>query len=211
MPGRPFPVEIMYSRDVKMSSLRATYVERAVDTVMHIHKSERPGDILVFLSGSQEIERACGELRKLDEELDYRRDVAHYYGSPEGSADGRLKVEDRVMGLEVFGIYASLETIEQREVFRLPRAGYRKVVFATNIAQVRLSTIAVLLFINPTTILTLDSDLNHYPRHCVCGGPWLRQANHVRPGRANGRPLGGSYFACGRNAARRPRRADQAG
>ena len=42
----------------------ADYLEAAVVTVLEIHKTQPPGDILVFLSGKKEIE-ASQELLKL--------------------------------------------------------------------------------------------------------------------------------------------------
>ncbi|KNE56273.1 hypothetical protein, variant [Allomyces macrogynus ATCC 38327] len=133
IPGRPYPVEIMYARSMRLAALQTSFVDRAVDTVLHIHRHERQGDILVFLTGSQEIERAVTATQKLDAQLDYRRDVAHYHSK---DPDDR-----RVVGMSVFGLYASLETGQQREIFEPARPGYRKVVFATNIAQVCLYAI----------------------------------------------------------------------
>ncbi|KNE54210.1 hypothetical protein AMAG_17637 [Allomyces macrogynus ATCC 38327] len=128
----------MYARNMRLAALQSSFVDRAVDTVLHIHRHERPGDILVFLTGSQEIERAVTATEKLDAKLDYRGDVAHYHSK---DPDGR-----RVVGMSVFGLYASLETGQQREIFEPARPGYRKVVFATNIAQTSI-TIPGIVFV----------------------------------------------------------------
>ena len=53
VPGRTFPVEIFYTAKPERN-----YVEAAVRTTLHIHQCEEPGDILVFLTGSD----SCGEL-----------------------------------------------------------------------------------------------------------------------------------------------------
>ena len=90
-----------------MTVLRSTYVQRAVDTVMHIHKYESQGDILVFLTGQQEIENAIRSLEDLDESRN----------------------------LDLYPIYSSLETLEQKAIFDPPSRGKRKVVLSTNIAQ----------------------------------------------------------------------------
>ena len=50
---------------------------QAVETVMRIHLEEPPGDILVFLTGQEEIEYACDKLFENAEKVDYRHDV-HY-------------------------------------------------------------------------------------------------------------------------------------
>ncbi|KAL7748382.1 hypothetical protein RI367_006344 [Sorochytrium milnesiophthora] len=119
IPGRPFPVDIFYSRNTNMASLKSTYLDRAVETVLHIHKTDFPGDVLVFLTGAQEIDRACQELARQEREIDYARDVQ----------------DKDVKGMEVYGVYSTLETVEQRAIFKEAAPGMRKVVFATNIAQ----------------------------------------------------------------------------
>jgi ATP-dependent RNA helicase DHX8/PRP22 len=140
IPGRPFPVAIMHSRDIKLATLKTSYVARAMETVLHIHRNEPPGDILVFLTGSREIEEACEELKAIEKELCYPESVKYFHGCEPSCSHSDVDLSDRVIGLEVFGIYSSLETIEQKEIFKPARKGYRKVVFATNIAQVSCSS-----------------------------------------------------------------------
>ena len=54
VPGRRFPVEIMYTK-----APEADYLEAAVVTVLQIHITQPvPGDILVFLTGQEEIDNA---------------------------------------------------------------------------------------------------------------------------------------------------------
>ena len=40
------------------------YLEAAIRTVVQIHMCEPPGDILVFLTGEEEIEDACKKIAK---------------------------------------------------------------------------------------------------------------------------------------------------
>jgi pre-mRNA-splicing factor ATP-dependent RNA helicase DHX38/PRP16 len=54
IPGRTFPVEKYYSK----SSVE-DYVDAAVKQVMQIHLSYPPGDILVFMTGQEDIEATC--------------------------------------------------------------------------------------------------------------------------------------------------------
>lgn len=54
VPGRVFDVEINYTKEPVKN-----YYTAAVDRVVQIHKEEAPGDILVFLTGEEEIESAC--------------------------------------------------------------------------------------------------------------------------------------------------------
>ena len=46
IPGRTFPVEILYTRDTE-----SDYLDAALICVMQIHVNEPPGDILLFLTG----------------------------------------------------------------------------------------------------------------------------------------------------------------
>ena len=54
VPGRMFPVEIFYTEAPEKD-----YFDATIKTVMQIHKNEPAGDILVFLTGEDEIENAC--------------------------------------------------------------------------------------------------------------------------------------------------------
>ena len=54
IPGRTFPVEILYTKTPETD-----YLDAALITVMQIHLSEPPGDVLLFLTGQEEIDTAC--------------------------------------------------------------------------------------------------------------------------------------------------------
>nr|CAG8520039.1 15449_t:CDS:2 [Entrophospora candida] len=122
VPGRTYEVSIIHHRETKISSLKSAFVQRAIETSMYIHTNEPPGDVLVFLTGQNEIERACREILAQERDLNYRKDVKYY---------------DKVRGLVVYPIYANLETFEQKSIFEEPPRGIRKIVFSTNIAQVK--------------------------------------------------------------------------
>ncbi len=64
VPGRLHPVEIFYTPEAERD-----YLEAAIRTVMQIHSCEDPGDILLFLTGQQEIEDACTQIRKAAAEM----------------------------------------------------------------------------------------------------------------------------------------------
>jgi len=51
IPGRRYPVEIHYTK-----APEADYIDAAIVTVLQIHVTQPPGDILVFLTGQEEIE-----------------------------------------------------------------------------------------------------------------------------------------------------------
>ena len=54
-----FPVDIFYSPRPEEDYLLA-----AIRTVMQIHQNEEEGDILLFLTGEEEIEQACAQIRE---------------------------------------------------------------------------------------------------------------------------------------------------
>merc|ERR1719230_1993835 len=60
IPGRTHPVEIFYTPEPERD-----YLEAAIRTVVQIHMCEEvKGDILLFLTGQEEIEEACKRLGK---------------------------------------------------------------------------------------------------------------------------------------------------
>ena len=65
VPGRTFPVEIFYTPEPEKD-----YVEAAVRTVVQIHQCETKGDILLFLTGEEEIEDVCRKIRTETSNLD---------------------------------------------------------------------------------------------------------------------------------------------
>jgi pre-mRNA-splicing factor ATP-dependent RNA helicase DHX15/PRP43 len=52
-------VEIFYTQEPERD-----YLEAAIRTVVQIHACEPPGDVLVFLTGEEEIEDACRKITK---------------------------------------------------------------------------------------------------------------------------------------------------
>ncbi|KAI1317645.1 DEAH-box ATP-dependent RNA helicase prp22 [Mortierella claussenii] len=133
IPGRTYPVEILHSRDsAKLGILKSGYVAKSVDTVMHILTKEvRPGDagdILVFLTGQNEIERACQDLKKAVQETEHKFKESDHSRKNHSSPVS-------MNGLHIMPLYASLELLDQAAIFGQTPRGCRKVIFATNIAQ----------------------------------------------------------------------------
>ena len=56
--GRAFPVDVYYVKQAVANYLMAT-----VKTVLAIHREEGPGDVLAFLTGQEEVEKAVAELK----------------------------------------------------------------------------------------------------------------------------------------------------
>eukprot|EP01116_Phalansterium_solitarium_P014768 TRINITY_DN3258_c0_g1_i2.p1 TRINITY_DN3258_c0_g1~~TRINITY_DN3258_c0_g1_i2.p1 ORF type:complete len:556 (+),score=219.32 TRINITY_DN3258_c0_g1_i2:721-2388(+) len=111
IPGRTFPVEVVFSKDPEPD-----YEEAALAVVKHIHLSEPAGDILVFLTGQEEIDRACQILNERMKSLG--KDV------PE---------------LIVLPVYSALPSELQTKIFEPAPGLARKVVIATNIAETSLT------------------------------------------------------------------------
>lgn len=105
--GRTYPVDIQY-RDTPTDN----YVEAAVDTVLKIHKDEGEGDILVFMTGREEIDDAIELLSE------------HIVELPPTSKKVLL-----------LPLYAGLPTEQQMFVFQKSPPDSRKVIFSTNIAE----------------------------------------------------------------------------
>ncbi|KAI7856385.1 P-loop containing nucleoside triphosphate hydrolase protein [Circinella umbellata] len=125
IPGRTFPVDITYYKDAqRLSALKSNLVDHAVEAAWHVHTQERAGDVLVFLTGQNDIERACrafqDRVNKISRHEDYKKVVRYH---------------DQIEKVMVYPLYASLETYDQKAVFEGSRKGVRKIVFATNVAQ----------------------------------------------------------------------------
>ncbi|OMO84112.1 hypothetical protein COLO4_22215 [Corchorus olitorius] len=121
IPGRRYPVEIHYTK-----APEADYLDAAIVTVLQIHVTQPPGDILVFLTGQEEIETA-------EEILKHR---IRGFGS-------------KIAELIICPIYANLPTELQAKIFEPTPEGARKVVLATNIAETSLTIDGIKYVIDP--------------------------------------------------------------
>ncbi|CAG0921614.1 unnamed protein product [Notodromas monacha] len=122
IPGRRFPVDIFYTR-----APEADYVEAAVVTVLQIHLTQDvPGDVLVFLTGQDEIDTAQEIL------LDRTR-----------------RLGSKIRELVVLPIYANLPSEMQAKIFMPTPPGARKVVLATNIAETSLTIDNIVYVVDP--------------------------------------------------------------
>ncbi|RMX73761.1 hypothetical protein D0869_13283 [Hortaea werneckii] len=122
IPGRTYDVEMNYSMQPE-----ANYLSAAITTVFQIHLSQpMPGDILVFLTGQDEIEQAEQSLQETAKKL--------------GNAAPELMI---------CPIYASLPTDLQQKIFDPTPPKCRKVVLATNIAETSLTIDNISYVIDP--------------------------------------------------------------
>lgn len=115
IPGRTFPVNILYSK-----SPCEDYVEAAVKQAMAIHITSPPGDILIFMTGQDEIEAACHALQERMEQL-------------------LASTQKGVSQLLILPIYSQLPADLQAKIFQKAEEGARKCIVATNIAETSLT------------------------------------------------------------------------
>merc|ERR1719266_2626285 len=121
IPGRTFPVEILYSREPETD-----YLDASLITIMQIHLNEPPGDILLFLTGQEEIDTACEVLFERMKSL----------GSD-------------VPELIILPVYSALPSEMQSRIFDPAPPGSRKVVVATNIAETSLTIDGIFYVVDP--------------------------------------------------------------
>jgi pre-mRNA-splicing factor ATP-dependent RNA helicase DHX15/PRP43 len=118
IPRRAYPVEIFYVQEPEPD-----YVEAAVRTVLMIHQTEEPGDILVFLTGEEDIENACRGIKL--------------------GADNLVNHDEHAVGpLVCIPLYSSLPPQQLQRIFDPPPPAQmpggspgRKVIVSTNIAE----------------------------------------------------------------------------
>ncbi|KAI9216864.1 P-loop containing nucleoside triphosphate hydrolase protein [Blastocladiella britannica] len=125
VPGRTFPVEVFYTPKAE-----ADYLESAIKTTMLIHTTQPEGDILVFLTGEEEIEEACRRIRAEADSLIQRRDP-------------------RATPLLAVPLYSTLPPAQQQRIFDAPPPGGRKVVVSTNLAETSLTIDGVVYVVDP--------------------------------------------------------------
>ncbi|XP_045049217.2 pre-mRNA-splicing factor ATP-dependent RNA helicase DHX16 [Desmodus rotundus] len=121
IPGRRFPVDIFYTK-----APEADYLEACVVSVLQIHVTQPPGDVLVFLTGQEEIEAACEMLQ-----------------------DRCRRLGSKIRELLVLPIYANLPSDMQARIFQPTPQGARKVVVATNIAETSLTIEGIIYVLDP--------------------------------------------------------------
>ncbi|XP_056396581.1 pre-mRNA-splicing factor ATP-dependent RNA helicase DHX16 [Hyla sarda] len=121
IPGRRYPVDIYYTK-----APEADYLEACVVSVLQIHVTQPTGDILVFLTGQEEIEACCEMLQERCRRL--------------GS---------KIAEMLILPIYANLPSDMQAKIFDPTPPGARKVVVATNIAETSLTIDGIIYVIDP--------------------------------------------------------------
>jgi ATP-dependent RNA helicase DHX8/PRP22 len=115
------PVEVLFAREPE-----SDYLDASLITVMQIHLSEPAGDILVFLTGQEEIDTSA--------EILFERMKA---------------LGPQVPELLVLPVYSSLPSEMQSKIFDPTPPGSRKCILATNIAETSLTIDGIYYVIDP--------------------------------------------------------------
>ncbi|KAJ5811837.1 hypothetical protein N7474_008138 [Penicillium riverlandense] len=105
--GRMYPVDMLF-----LESPAENYVERAINTVFDIHSQEAEGDILIFLTGREEIDTAIQAI-----------------------SERAATLHPKAPSLLPLPLYAGLSTDQQMYVFEPAPDNTRKVIVSTNIAE----------------------------------------------------------------------------
>lgn len=160
--GRTYPVEIQY-----LLEPTSNYVEAAVDAVMAIHEGEADGDILVFLTGREEIDDAIDML-----------------------GDRIADMPSRMSNLQTLPLYAGLPTEEQMFVFQKAPTNTRKVILSTNIAEASVTIEGIVYVIDSGYVKLRNYDarlgienLNVVPVSKASATQRAGRAGRTRPGK----------------------------
>lgn len=165
IPGRMFPVETFYTK-----APEADYIDAVVVSVLQIHVTQDvPGDILVFLTGQEEIETVAEILTQRTKGL--------------GS---------RIKELIICPIYSNLPSDMQARIFDKAPDGGRKVVLGTNIAETSL-TIDGICYVIDTGFCKQKSFNARTGMESLIVTPISKAAANQRSGRA-GRTQAGKCF-----------------
>eukprot|EP00970_Alexandrium_tamarense_P011621 scaffold2552_cov172-Alexandrium_tamarense.AAC.20 len=111
IPGRTFPVETYFAK-----SVQEDYVMAAVKQTLQIHFNSPPGDILIFMTGQEDIEGTCTML-----------------------AEKMTNLGEDSKPLLVLPMYSQLPADLQAKIFDAAPDGVRKCIVSTNVAETSLT------------------------------------------------------------------------
>lgn len=164
VPGRVHPVEVYYT-----SNPESNYLEASLVTVFQIHATQPEGGILVFLTGQEEIDRACERVEEI-----------------------KRKLGSRVPEIIPLPIYANMPSEMQAKIFEPTPPKARKVVFSTNIAETSLTIDGIVYVIDCGYVkentfspvgTTGQSTLAVVPCSRAAANQRMGRAGRVRPGK----------------------------
>ena len=118
--GRMYPVDTLY-----LEESAEDYVERAVSTVFQIHGSEGDGDILLFLTGREEIDTAIQMI-----------------------SERAASLHPKAPSILALPMFAGLTTEQQMYVFEPAPENTRKVIVSTNISEASITIDGIIFVID---------------------------------------------------------------
>eukprot|EP00929_Paragymnodinium_shiwhaense_P063190 TRINITY_DN31583_c0_g1_i1.p1 TRINITY_DN31583_c0_g1~~TRINITY_DN31583_c0_g1_i1.p1 ORF type:complete len:758 (+),score=134.90 TRINITY_DN31583_c0_g1_i1:74-2347(+) len=160
--GRSHPVEVFYLEEPV-----SDYVESSVGMVMSIHEKQPDGDILLFLTGREEIDATCMLLKERHAEACQR-------------APSPAK---RPRPVYIVPLHGSLEKGQQLKAFHPAPRGARKVVVSTNIAEASVTLDGIVYVIDPC-LVKLDTFCPHNGASYLNIVPCSQSSSRQRAGRA---------------------------
>ncbi|CAD7955012.1 unnamed protein product [Amoebophrya sp. A25] len=110
IPGRTFPVDTFFAKSAPQD-----YVEAAVHQSIQIHVQEERGDILIFMTGQEDIDATCVLLADRLQEAGL----------------------ENIPPLNILPVYSTMPSDLQARIFQ--PSPFRKVIVATNIAETSLT------------------------------------------------------------------------
>jgi len=119
IPGRTFPVDVIFSK-----TPCEDYVDSAIKQILSIHLSQPAGDILVFMTGQEDIEITAQVTAE------------------------RLEQLDEPPPLSILPIYSQLPADLQAKIFEKAENNARKCIIATNIAETSLTVDGIMYVID---------------------------------------------------------------
>lgn len=170
VPGRQFPVEIFYTKEPEIN-----YIDASIETSIQIHLFEPPGDILLFLTGEDEIEEVCYRLRQKV-----------------------LKYEEKYGNLIIIPLYSKLPSHLHNKVFEpLPPSNNneplsRKLIVSTNIAETSI-TIEDIVYVIDSGFFKMKTYNPRLRLHSLVVTPISRSSSIQRSGRAGRTKPGKCY------------------
>lgn len=162
--GRMFPVDYLY-----LEEPAEDYVERAVKTVLDIHSSEPDGDVLVFLTGREEIDTTIQLI-----------------------SERSASIHPRAPQLLPLPLYAGLSGEQQLYVFEPAPENTRKVIVSTNIAEASV-TIDGIVYVVDCGFVKLRGFNPHSGIESLTATPVSKASATQRAGRAGRTKPGKCY------------------
>lgn len=162
--GRQYPVQIHYTYTPEPD-----YLDACLRTIFQLHTKLPPGDILVFLTGQDEIEALEALIKSYSKQL-----------------------PSNLPQIQACPLFASLPQEQQLQVFLPALANHRKVVLSTNIAETSV-TISGIRYVIDTGLAKIKQFNSKLGLESLTVQPISQSAAMQRSGRAGREAAGQCY------------------